>query len=65
MDGNNDYNEDAGWKLDGMRRGPAIEYYCGLSRLAIATENVTALGEFFIYAYRVLIRYYVVGGVLQ
>lgn len=36
MDGNNDYNEDAGWKLDGMQRGPAIESCCGLSRLAIA-----------------------------
>lgn len=47
MDGNNDYDEDAGWKLDGMQRGPAIEYCCGLSRLAIATENVTALDEFF------------------
>lgn len=56
MDGNNDYNEDAGWKLDGMQRGPAIECYYGLSRLAIASENVTALGEFFNYAYRGLIR---------
>lgn len=46
MDGNNDYDEDAGWKLDGMRRGPAIEYCYGLSRLAIAAENVTALDEF-------------------
>lgn len=65
MDGNNDYDEDAGWKLDGMQRGPAIEYCCGLSRLAITAENVTALDESFIYAYRVLIRHYVVGGVLR